>query len=397
MSRNIGLSGKRVVYALALLVLLAPASAWDENGQAGVPPGRDAASSLAAASQVEAVEALPSLSEAEPPAPRAAAVEPATPKPDPAAAVVAPPSSSAPSTDVSQPPAGAVQVEPGCRCGISSRRALRATWSISATGPASKRQSAWTGIQRGRFVVQQLQSVAQSSQKNVRAYLDSKGVSYRSFWIDNVILVEESDLTVFNELKRFPEISIIRDRRTEKLIEPASKAPVSIQQLFSIEPNITHVQAPEAWALGINGLGSVVSSIDTGVRYTHQALVGKYRGNLGGGAFNHNYNWWDPYGDHPTAPADDNGHGSHTMGTMVGDDGGSNQIGMAPGAKWLACRGCNTNNCTDAALLECAQFIAAPWDLSQANPNPDLRPDVGQQLLGRLRPELRPLVPGRGR
>ncbi len=231
-------------------------------------------------------------------------------------------------------------------------------------------------IQRGRFVMQQLQSVAKSSQKNVRAYLDSNGISYQSFWIDNVIIVEESDVTIFEGLKHFPEISIIRERRTEQLIEPASKSPTSLDQLFSIEPNIAHVQAPESWALGINGLGSVVSSIDTGVRYTHQALVGKYRGNLGGGAFNHNYNWWDPYGDHPTAPADDHGHGSHTMGTMVGDDGGSNQIGMAPGAQWLACRGCNTNSCTDAALLECAQFIAAPWDLNQANPDPDLRPNA---------------------
>lgn len=242
--------------------------------------------------------------------------------------------------------------------------------------PSLKAAELMDWIQRGRFVLQQLQSTAQSSQKQVRAYLDSKGVSYRSFWIDNVILIEESDITVFNELKRFPEISIIRDRRTEKLVEPASKDPLTngILELFSIEPNITHVQAPDAWALGINGQGSVVSSIDTGVRYTHQALVGKYRGNLGGGVFNHNYNWWDPYGDHPTAPADDNGHGSHTMGTMLGDDGGNNQIGMAPGAQWLACRGCNTSTCTDVALLECAQFIAAPWDLNQANPNPDVRP-----------------------
>jgi len=52
-------------------------------------------------------------------------------------------------------------------------------------------------IQRGRFVAQQLQSAAQSSQKRVRAYLDRKGVSYRSFWIENVILVEESNITVF--------------------------------------------------------------------------------------------------------------------------------------------------------------------------------------------------------
>ncbi len=231
-------------------------------------------------------------------------------------------------------------------------------------------------IQRGRYVVQQLQSAALSSQKEVRAYLDSNNISYQSFWIDNVILVEASSSAALEGLTHFPEISTIRDRRTEMLIEPVSKTQAEIDQTLSIEPNIAHVQAPDAWALGVDGMGSVVSSIDTGVRYTHQALVGHYRGNLGGGTFDHNYNWWDPYGDHPTAPADDNGHGSHTMGTMVGDDGGSNQIGMAPGAEWLACRGCNTSSCTDAALLECAQFIAAPWDLNQANPDPDLRPDV---------------------
>lgn len=231
--------------------------------------------------------------------------------------------------------------------------------------------------QQGRFVMEQLQATAARAQERVKAFLDRRGVKYTAFWIDNVIIVEESDVSVFNELRRFSEISIIRGRRTEKLVEPVSRdAADAPEQVTSIEPNISHVQAPDVWALGITGAGSVVSSIDTGVRYTHQALVGKYRGNLGGGVFNHNYNWWDPYGNHPTAPADDNGHGSHTMGTMVGDDGSANQIGMAPGAKWLACRGCSTSDCTDAALLECAQFIAAPWDLNHANPNPDMRPDV---------------------
>ena len=108
--------------------------------------------------------------------------------------------------------------------------------------PSLKAAERMDWIQRGRFVMQQLQSVAKSSQKNVRAYLDSKGVSYRSFWIDNVILVEESDITVLNELRRFPEVSIIRDRRTEMLIEPTSRATLNgPQELFSIEPNISHV------------------------------------------------------------------------------------------------------------------------------------------------------------
>lgn len=229
---------------------------------------------------------------------------------------------------------------------------------------------------RGYFVMNALQQAADKAQANVRAYLDAQGVKYQSFWIDNIISVKDSSLGVFNELQNFPEIASLRAHRVEGLIEPEETAEDTGLTLFSVEPNITHVGAPDAWALGINGEGMVVSSIDTGVRYTHQALVNHYRGSLGGGLFDNNYNWWDPYGDHPASPADDNGHGTHTMGTMVGDDGGANQIGMAPGAQWMACRGCNTSSCSDSALLECAQFLVAPTDLTGANPDPDKRPDA---------------------
>lgn len=228
----------------------------------------------------------------------------------------------------------------------------------------------WT--ERGQFVMKTLQKTAGRAQTNVRAYLDKQGVKYQSFWIDNVLLVEKSNRATTSGLLAFPEIAALRTRRTLQVVEPVERGTAALPQ--AVEPNIAHVNAPDAWALGITGLNSVVGNIDTGVRYTHQALVRQYRGNLGGGVFDHNYNWWDPYEDSPTAPADDNGHGSHTMGTMIGDDGGSNQIGMAPGARWLACRGCNTSSCTDAALLTCAQFIAAPWDLNRSNPNPDKRP-----------------------
>ena len=70
----------------------------------------------------------------------------------------------------------------------------------------------------------------------------------------------------------------------------------------------------------------------------------------GGGTFDHNYNWFDPLAvcaTRPT-PCDNNGHGTHTMGTMVGDDGdpGTNQIGVAPHARWIAAKGCETNSCS---------------------------------------------------
>jgi subtilisin family serine protease len=66
------------------------------------------------------------------------------------------------------------------------------------------------------------------------------------------------------------------------------------------------------------------------------------------------------------------------MGTMVGDDGnpGPNQIGVAPNAKWIACKGCETNSCSFAALAACGQWVLAPTDLNGNNPNPSLRPHV---------------------
>jgi subtilisin family serine protease len=129
------------------------------------------------------------------------------------------------------------------------------------------------------------------------------------------------------------------------------------------------------------GEGITVANIDTGVRWQHPALIRQYRGQC---AFqcltvNHNYNWFDPSrvcsADGKT-PCDNNGHGTHTMGTMAGDDRGSNQIGVAPRAFWIAAKGCESNNCSDSALLQSGQWMLAPKDLNGLNPRPDLRPDV---------------------
>jgi subtilisin family serine protease len=124
----------------------------------------------------------------------------------------------------------------------------------------------------------------------------------------------------------------------------------------------------------------VVANIDTGVQYDHPALVRQYRGNLGGGSFDHNYNWFDP--SHVCIPAnvpcDNFPHGTHVMGTMVGDDGtpGPNQIGVAPNARWIAAKGCEDVSCTLSALLASGEWMLAPTDLAGGNPRPDLRPHV---------------------
>ncbi|GAA3070489.1 hypothetical protein GCM10020254_12850 [Streptomyces goshikiensis] len=102
--------------------------------------------------------------------------------------------------------------------------------------------------------------------------------------------------------------------------------------------------------LGVRGEGIVVANIDSGVDYTHPAVNNQYRGKNADGSYDHNYNWFDPGGVCASAaPCDNNDHGTHTMGTMVGDDGGANKIGVAPGAKWIAAKGCETGSCSEAS------------------------------------------------
>ena len=152
----------------------------------------------------------------------------------------------------------------------------------------------------------------------------------------------------------------------------------------AIEPGVNQVKAPNVWALGFNGTGIVVAVQDTGNRWTHNALRPHYRGWNGSHA-DHNYNWWDAIhtgggicGANSQVPCDDFFHGTHVTGTAVGDDGnpGPNQIGVAPGAKWIGCRNMDQGNGTPATYTECFQFFMAPTNLQGGNPDPSLRPHV---------------------
>jgi len=228
---------------------------------------------------------------------------------------------------------------------------------------------------RGEFVVSQLRATADRSQARVRAYLRAEGVAFQPFWIDNLILVPSASRLVLDDLTAFEEIEILRSDRQLSVIEPVQRTQAP-EAGRSVEPNIAHVNADQVWGLGIDGAGMVVSGIDTGVRYTHEVLEPSYRGNLGGGSFDHDFNWLSGDGGSAT-PVDGHGHGTHTTGTMVGDDGGANQVGMAPGATWIACEGCPNGSCPYAALLTCAQWVTAPYPVgSPILANPSKRPHV---------------------
>lgn len=232
---------------------------------------------------------------------------------------------------------------------------------------------------RGRFVVERLKATANTSQASLRAFLQSRGVAHRPFWIANAIRVT-ADKSILQELESRREVAKIVPDGAYSIPKPI---PGNDQpRIQAVEWNIDRIRATEVWStFGVQGEGIVVANIDTGVQFDHSALVAQYRGNLGGGSFDHNYNWFDPSqicGSPSLVPCDNIGHGSHTMGTMVGDDGdpGPNQIGVAPHARWIAAKGCEDFSCSFDALLRAGEWVLGPTDLSGQNPRPDLRPHI---------------------
>ena len=258
---------------------------------------------------------------------------------------------------------------------------LREQADLSAAAVLTTKQ------EKGRYVRDVLWNKAQATQAPVLTWLRERNIEHRSYYIVNLIWVK-GNFDVALELAARPDV--LRVEGNPRVRGIPDLRPVQIetsqpQRVATIEPGINYVHAPLVWAQGYTGQGVVVGGADTGYRWTHTALKPHYRG-WDGTTGHHDYNWHDsihdstgnPCGNDSPAPCDDNGHGTHTIGTAIGDDGAGNQIGMAPGAKWIGCRNMDQGNGTPARHLECFQFFLAPYPVN-GNPNqgdPNLAPDV---------------------
>lgn len=231
---------------------------------------------------------------------------------------------------------------------------------------------------RGRFVLQALQSTAQKSQGALIQALKARGVQYQSYYVTNAIQVWATPALV-TWLSERPEVERIDYNNAFNMLETPVEEKEAPTLANGVEWNITAIKAPSVWSMGYKGKGVVVAGNDTGVDWTHPAITRQYRGYTGSTTtVNHNYNWFDGVSKTPqSVPFDDHGHGTFTVGEMVGDDGNGNQIGVAPEATWIGCKNMNAAGVgTVESYTKCFQFFIAPTDTAGNNPDPSKAPDV---------------------
>jgi serine protease AprX len=238
---------------------------------------------------------------------------------------------------------------------------------------------------RGRAVYDALRQVAQASQAPLRARLEAQGVAYRSFYVVNMLAVR-GDASLALALAARPDVARLEANPAVRLDFPVVERDQaqSLTQPSTVEWGVQAVRADEVWDLGYTGQGIVVAGQDTGYDWDHPALQAQYRG-WDGATATHDYNWHDAIhsgggvcGADAPAPCDDHSHGTHTMGIMVGHDG-DNQIGVAPGARWIGCRNMDQGVGTPATYIECFEFFLAPYPIGgdpMSDGNPDLAPHV---------------------
>ncbi len=236
-------------------------------------------------------------------------------------------------------------------------------------------------VARRQYVYSRLLETASHSQRLFNQ-LVSQGTNPKRLLIANAIAATLNTSQLAG-LATNPQVRQITNNRQvtltptnpSTLISPPLPVSPPLQPA-TVEWNIAKIRADDAWStFGVTGEGAVVGIVDTGVQYDHPALVNSYRGNLGGGNFDHNYNWYD-FVNHQPVPYDPTGHGTMGAGIISGDDGAGNQIGVAPGANWIAVIACDNNGCTDVDLLAALEWMLAPTDLNNQYPDPAKAPDV---------------------
>ncbi|MGK0391392.1 MAG: serine protease AprX [Maribacter sp.] len=238
------------------------------------------------------------------------------------------------------------------------------------------------------YVLNTTKEIAIKNQEVIINFLNKRNIRFQSFHVINAIKVFDANDELIKKLKSFDEVDYVQDDSPVKLEHDGREYPSS-GHTRDVEWGLDKIGVDKVWEeWNVKGAGVIIAGQDTGYDWKHPALKDKYKG-WNGVTANHNYHWHDAIHDynplHETEenscgldvmePCDDSRHGTHTMGTMVGS-APDEEIGVAPDAKWIACRNMDRGWGKPSTYIECFEWFLAPTDLNGNNPDVSKSPHV---------------------
>ena len=196
-------------------------------------------------------------------------------------------------------------------------------------------------------LIRSLRRTARASQPALLARMARPA---RRLWLTNALALRASPAEI-RRLAADPAVARIEYDAPVRVLGPTpAAAPEAPPGLFGRgDWGLAAIGAPAVWRdYGLDGAGVRVGSIDSGVDAGHPDLAGKVVA-------------WRDFAAGRPEPYDDNGHGTHTIGTMVGGAAGGAPIGVAPGAKVVVAKALDRHgDATLSTLMAACEWIADP-------------------------------------
>lgn len=226
-------------------------------------------------------------------------------------------------------------------------------------------------MDKRNFVYQTSARFASESQTDITKFLDKYRIGYEQFYLVNAI-----------EVKAGPFWKLIIEQREDvdrvldnPYLRPLpEEIPITTGDITIVEENLWNLEMVGVYQVrdqyNIYGKGIIIGQADSGVDGNHPAL----RDQFAGSKENIDYSWYDPWFE-SNYPTDISGHGTHTLGIILGKN-----VGIAPDASWIGCVNLGRNLGNPGYYLACMQFLFAPFP-ENGDPLQEGKPEIGAHIL----------------